>query len=288
MDNQKFIDWLNGDYPMLQEIFGEWLAKLIQFGAQVLLAIVVFLLGRYLILFIKKSLKKGLTKRNADPTISNFILSVTQLSLMVVLVVVVIGVLGIEVVTFAALLASVGVGVGMALSKQLQNFAGGIVMVFTKPISVGDSIEAQGVSGTVEAIEIFHTLVKTFDGKRVYIPNGSLSDGVIINYSRLDRRRLDWTFSIEYDEDFERVYTLLKKMIDEDDRILTDPGAAIHLDKLNDSSVDVLVRVWCKSSDYWSLYWDFNKKVYKAFTDEGIIIPFQTITIFDPKSKNKA
>lgn len=272
----EFLDTLT---PTYQTLFGGWLATIIQFGIKVLMALAVFFIGKFLIRLVKRAVARALSQKSLDTTVTNFIQSVVSIALMLVLIVVVIGVLGIEVVAFTAILASIGVGVGMALSKQLQNFAAGIIMIFTRPIRVGDTIEAQGVSGTVDAIEIFHTLLRTFDGKRVYIPNGPLCDGVIINYSELDLRRVEWTFAVEYSSDFDSVRTLLDELISKDSRVLPDPAKEIELHMLADSSVKILVRAWCNRADYWALYWDFNRLVYREFNLRHISFPFPTVTI---------
>lgn len=272
-------NWLQKVQEMHSELFGEWVSKLIQFGIKLLAAILIFIIGRFVISLIRKALNRSLRSHDVDSTVSNFVKSVVSIGLTIVLILIVVETLGIEIVTVAALMASIGVGVGMALSKQLQNFAAGIVMIFTRPVRVGDAIEAEGVGGVVDAVEIFHTTIKTFDGKRVFIPNGKLCDGVITNYSRLPLRRLDWTVSVMYCTDYDMVMNELRQLVEKESRILREPPYAVHLNKLNNSSVDVLVRVWCKSEDYWDLFWDFNRAIYNEFNKKGISFALPTYNI---------
>jgi small conductance mechanosensitive channel len=200
--------------------------------------------------------------------------------LLVMLLLAVIGKLGIELTGFAALLASAGVAIGMSLSGNLQNFAGGLIILLFRPYKVGDYIEASaGVAGTVKEIQIFHTILTTVDNKVIYVPNGSMNSAVITNYSHLDTRRVDWTFGIEYGEDFDRVRQVLLGLIQADPRILKSPEPFIELGELADSSVNVTVRVWVKSGDYWDVFFYMNQAVYATFNKEGIGFPYPHLTV---------
>lgn len=159
----------------------------------------------------------------------------------------------------------------MALSGNLQNFAGGLMVLLFKPYKVGDVIEAQSVSGTVKEIQIFHTILTTFDNKVIYVPNGALSSGVITNYSNQATRRVDWVFGIEYGEDYERVKSVIERLAARDERIPIRFHYSLHA--LADSSVNVTLRAWVKSEDYWGVYFDMNQKVYETFNSEGISFP---------------
>ena len=190
------------------------------------------------------------------------------------------GKLGIELTGFAALLASAGVAIGMALSGNLQNFAGGLIILLFRPYKVGDYIDAStGASGTVKEIQIFHTILITPDNKMVYVPNGAMSSGVITNYSNLDTRRIEWNFGVDYGEDFEKVEKILRNIIKADQRILTAPAPFIELGELAASSVNIKVRVWVKSSDYWDVFFYMNQTVYATFNKEGINFPFPQLTV---------
>ena len=168
----------------------------------------------------------------------------------------------------------------MALSGTLQNFAGGVMILLFRPFKVGDYIEAQGVAGTVKQIQIFNTVVATPDNKIILLPNGAVSTGIINNYSREPKRRLDMTFSISYGNDFEKAKAVLQRLIAEDARVLNDPAAPfIELGELAASSIDITVRMWCNQADYWGIKFDLNKKVYETFPKEGLEFPFQTFTV---------
>jgi len=248
-------------------------------GRRLITAIIIFLVGRLLVSLINKLVRKILIKRNVDLSIRTFLGSMTNILLTVLLIISVVGALGVETTSFAALLASAGVAIGMALSGNLQNFAGGLMVLLFKPYKVGDVIEAQNVSGTVREIQIFHTILTTFDNKVIYIPNGALSSGVITNYSNQSTRRVDWVFGIEYGEDYERVKAVLERLVRNDPRILPDPAPFIALHALADSSVNITLRVWVNSEDYWAVYFDFNKNVYETFNREGIDFPYPHITV---------
>jgi small conductance mechanosensitive channel len=167
----------------------------------------------------------------------------------------------------------------MALSGTLQNFAGGVIILVLKPFKVGDYIEAQGYSGSVKEIQIFNTILKTPDNKIIIIPNGGLSTGSLTNYSAEPQRRVDFIFGIGYGEDVDKARQLLRKLITDDTRILQDPEPFIAVNKLGDSSVDIVVRVWAAAPDYWGIYFDLQEKVYKSFTREGLNIPFPQMDV---------
>ena len=232
-------------------------------GGRIIGAVIIFVVGRFLISFIKKLVSKLLMKRHIDAGIQSFVKSLVNILLTILLIIAVIGKLGVETTSFAALLASAGVAVGMALSGNLQNFAGGLIVLLFRPFKVGDWIESQGVSGTVREIQIFHTILTTADNKVIYIPNGALSSGTVTNYSREDTRRVDWVIA--------------------DSRILNTPAPFVALHALDASSVNIVIRVWVKSSDYWGVYFDMNKTIYTVFNEEGIGFPFPQLTVHQAK-----
>lgn len=247
-------------------------------------ALLVFIVGRFLISLINKLVQRVLLKRNIDPSIKTFVGSLIHIVLMILLIVSVVGALGVQTASFAALLASAGVAIGMALSGNLSNFAGGLIILIFKPYKVGDFIEAQNLSGTVREIQIFHTVLTTTDNKVIYIPNGSLSSSAVINYSYQQVRRIDWTFGVEYGTDYAKVKGVLEDILAKDERILQEPAAPfIAMSQLADSSVNYVVRVWVKSSDYWNVYYDITRIVYERFNAEGIGFPFPQLTIHQAK-----
>lgn len=252
-------------------------------GKHLISAIIIFIVGRFLISFLQRMVANIMIKRKVDPGIQSFVRNVMSILLTILLVVAIIGKLGIETTSFAALLASAGVAIGMALSGNLQNFAGGLIILILRPFKVGDWIETQGESGTVREILIFHTLLTTADNKVIYIPNGALSSGTIVNYSREETRRVEWIVGVEYGEDYDKVESAVRTILAADQRILTTPAPFIALHALDASSVNVVIRVWVKTSDYWNVYFDMNKKIYAEFNKAGIGFPFPQLTVHQAK-----
>ena len=251
----------------------------IRAGERILIAILVFVVGRFLISLLNKFIRRLMDKRKVDVSIKTFVKSLVNILLTILLIISVVGALGVETTSFAALLASAGVAVGMALSGNLANFAGGLIILLFKPFKVGDYIEAQGTGGTVKEIQIFHTILATPDNKMVYIPNGSLSSGAVTNFSRQTTRRVDWTFGVDYGEDYDKVKAVIETIIARDSRILTDPAPFIALHALADSSVNIVVRVWVESPNYWEVYFGINQAVYATFNEKGINFPFPQLTV---------
>jgi len=251
----------------------------IQAGGHILKAVIVFLVGRFLIRMLNRLVRRLMDKRNVDISIKTFVRSLVNILLTVLLIVSVVGALGVETTSFAALLASAGVAVGMALSGNLQNFAGGLIILLFKPYKVGDWIDAQNVSGTVKEIQIFHTILTTADNKLIYVPNGALSSGVVTNYSNQTTRRVEWIVGVDYGEDYNKVEKVVREVLAADKRILDDPTPFIALHALDASSVNVVARVWVNSADYWGVYFDINKAIYATFNEQGINFPFPQLTV---------
>lgn len=248
-------------------------------GEKIIVAIIVYIVGKLLIKLIKNLFERIMERRKLDPGVKTFFGSMLNILLTILLIISVIGALGVNTASFAALLASAGVAIGMALSGQLQNFAGGLIILIFKPYKVGDYIACQNTEGTVKEIEILHTILTTNDNKTIFIPNGGLSSGTVINYSRNATRRVDLTFGVEYGTPFEKVEKTLKEIIDADSRILKEPAYAIAMSQLADSSVNISVKVWVSTENYWAVYFDLNKTVYATFNEKGIGFPFPQLTI---------
>ena len=266
------------------EIVNDFIAKAlnagIDLGGRILAALIIFIIGKFLINWANRLFATMLQKRKVDASIQSFLKSIVNITLLVMLFLAVIGKLGIELTSFAALLASVGVAVGMALSGNLSNFAGGVIILVFRPYKVGDYIEAStGASGTVTDIQIFHTVLTTPDNKVIFAPNGAMSSAVVTNYSRKETRRLDFTFGVEYGTDFELTKSIIQEIINKDSRILKDPAPFIELGALADSSVNITVRIWVNASDYWAVNFDMNKNVYATFNEKGISFPFPQLTV---------
>ena len=263
------------------------LSKLLDWGIEVgkdlLGAIIIYIVGRFIIKQVGRLLARILEKRKLEISVQTFLRSLVSILLNLILAFAIVSRLGVETTSFAALLASAGVAIGMALSGNLSNFAGGLIILVFKPFKVGDYIEGQNANGTVREIQIFHTILTTVDNKVIYVPNGALSSNAITNYNKQETRRAAWVFGVEYGEDFEKVKAVLQRIIDADPRILKDPAPMIALGALSASSVDIKVRAWAKTADYWDVYFDMNKIVYDTFNKEGIGFPFPQLTVHQAK-----
>ena len=248
-------------------------------GKSILLAAVVAIVGYYIVRFINNLVARILERRNVEPTVQSFLKSFVNITLLILLILTVVSTLGVNTTSLAALLASAGLAVGMALSGNLQNLAGGIILLLFKPYKVGDYIEAQGVSGTVKAIQIFHTILTTPDNKELFIPNGALSSGNITNYSKNDLRRVDMVVSVEYGTDTEKVKQVTQELLRSDSRILKDPAPFVAVNELGDNGVFFSIRVWVNGSDYWNVFFDTNERIYNEVNKQGIGFPFPQIQI---------
>ena len=265
---------------MVNEFIAKALNASIDLGGRILAALIIFIIGKILVNWANKLFAKMLEKRKVEPSIQSFLKSIVNITLLVLLFLAVIGKLGIELTSFAALLASAGVAVGMALSGNLSNFAGGVIILVFRPYKVGDYIEAStGAAGTVTDIQIFHTVLTTPDNKVVFAPNGAMSGAVVTNYSRKDTRRVDFLFGVEYGTDFNQAKSIIMEVINQDGRILKDPAPFVELGALADSSVNITVRVWVNAADYWAVNFDMNKNVYATFNEKGISFPFPQLTV---------
>lgn len=252
---------------------------LINFGFKLGVAILVFIIGKFLIKSIYKWLRKVMTHRNTDASLTTFILSLVKITLYFVLIIIVVGILGIETSSFLALFASAGVAVGLALSGTLQNFAGGVLILLLKPYKVGDFIEAQGFTGTVKEIQIFNTVINTPDNKAIIIPNGGLSTSSINNYSLENRRRIDWTVGVAYGTDFAAARALILGLLAAEEKLLTDVAPAVYINELADSAVNLTVRAWVGTADYWDVFFRMNEIFYRELPEHGIEFPFPQLDV---------
>lgn len=259
--------------------FDKILNSIVHYGVQIVIALVILIVGLWVIKMIQSGISKGMDKRGTDPSLKGFLLSLSGMALKIMLVIAVISQLGVETTSFIAVLGAAGLAVGMALSGTLQNFAGGAMILIFKPFKVGDYIEAQGYAGTVSEIQIFITVLKTPDNKTIIIPNGGLSTGSLVNYSAEETRRVDWTFGIGYGDDADKAQELMKKMLEEDSRVLKDPEVFVEVSALADSSVNFAVRAWVNAADYWGVYFDMNKRIYQEFDKAGLNIPYPQMDV---------
>ena len=254
-------------------------------GLRLLYAVIILIIGLWIIKRLGKLIRKAMMKREFDPSLSSFLISLLDVSLKVLLVITVASMLGIQMASFVAILAAAGLAVGLALSGTLQNFAGSVIILLFKPFKVGDFIEAQGHMGTVKEIQIFNTILNTPDNKQVIIPNGGLATGSMTNYSALPTRRVDMTFGIGYSDDIDKARDILNRLLNEDERVLKEPAPFVAVHELGDSSVNFVVRPWVEAANYWGVYFDLTEKVKKSFDAEGISIPFpqRDVHLFNEK-----
>ncbi len=247
----------------------------IEYAPKLALAILTLVVGMFVINAFVRFLKKTMTKREVDPSLIPFTSSLIGTLLKVMLLVSVASMVGIETTSFVAILGAAGLAVGLALQGSLANFAGGVLILLFKPFKVGDVIETQGFTGIVQGIQIFNTIMNTFDNKKIIVPNGAVSSGPITNYSAEEFRRVDMEFGIGYDDDIKKAKNILSDLIAADSRVLQEPAAPfIALKELGESSVNFTVRVWSKAEDYWGIYFDMQENVKLTFDKEGISIPF--------------
>ena len=251
----------------------------LDFGQRLLICIIIYIVGKKLIRFLNKALGKLMSSRKLDASVISFLNSLIDILLTVVLLITIINILGINNSSFLALFASFGVAMGMALSGTMQNFAGGVMILLFRPYKIGDYIQAQGQEGTVKSIQIFSTVLVTVDNRTVYVPNGGLSNNIIVNYNNQNTRRIEWTIGVEYGTDYDKAKSILQSILSSDKRVFSDPSPYIALKALSESSVDLLIRAWVTRPDYWDVYYDINEQIYKVFEANGINIPFPNVTV---------
>lgn len=247
---------------------------IIVFLTNALMALIVLLLGLWLINLGAKGLQKLFIIRGVDESLHHFLTNIFSVSLKIVLVISVISVLGVETTSFIAVIGSAGLAIGLALQGSLANFAGGVLILTIKPFKKGDYITSMGDSGTVHIINIFNTILKTPDNQTVHIPNGKLANSTIINFTEEPHRRIVIPCGISYDEDIERVKNVLWKIIEEEERIIPEPAPQVVVTGFGDNAVNLAVRVWAKREDYWDVNFSLNEQIKKRFNENDISIPF--------------
>jgi small conductance mechanosensitive channel len=250
-----------------------------QYGLRLLGAIVVLVIGLWIIKILVRSSQRLMIKSKIDASLSSFLKSMIDILLKIMLIISVMSMMGIQMTSFIALLGAAGLAVGMALSGTLQNFAGGVMILIFKPFKVGDFINAQGYSGSVQEIQIFITMLTTPDNKTIIIPNGPLSNGSLTNFSAQPKRRVDWSFGISYGNDYDTAKKMLLDMMKEDKRILSNPEPFVALGELADSSVNITVRAWVNAADYWDVFFDMNEKFYKNADKFNLSMPFPQMDV---------
>jgi small conductance mechanosensitive channel len=261
------VDDVGRLWAQIQEIVTVW-------GLKVIAAVAIFIVGRWIAMFMRRVIRRLMERANVESIITGFVSSIAYISLLAFVVIAALGQLGIQTTSFIAVLGAAGLAIGLALQGSLANFAAGFLMIIFRPFKVGDFIEGAGVAGIVEEIQIFTTTLKTPDNKIIIIPNAKLSGDNIVNYSTQETRRVDMSVGVAYDSDLSHVKKVLNDIISQDERVLADPPPQVVVAELADSSVNLVVRVWTKSGDYWAVKCDMTETIKNRFDAEGINIPF--------------
>lgn len=280
-DTQKLIEHVTT--TPAEELLKELLSDIIQFGLKVLAALLIYCVGAWIIKKIKKILSNIFAKRHTEKAIASFTMSLVSITLTILLIILTVGTLGVNTTSLAALLAAGGMAIGMALSGTVQNFAGGIMLLVFKPFKAGDFIEAQGFSGTVSEVNIVSTKLRTTDNRTIVLPNGALSGGTINNISQNPTRRVEWKVTVEYGSDVQTARKLVLGMLASDKRVLTGSDAPaepnVSLSALLDSSIELQIRCWVKTEDYWDVLYAINEQIYNELPQNGISFPFPQLDV---------
>ena len=261
---------------------------IIGFGLKLLVAIFIFYIGRWVALGVSRLVGKALLLRHVDRAVVSFLSSIVYAAVLIAFTLMALSQLGIQTASFLAILGAAGLAVALALQGSLSNFASGVLIIVFRPFKSGDLVEVAGISGVVERIDIFQTIFKTGDNKKIIVPNSQITGGAIVNYSAEKRRRIDLTISISYDSDLRVAKQILHDILQADSRVLKDPAAVIAVGALADSSVQLIVRPWVEATDYWAVYWDSLEKIKLQFDAAGIEIPFPQMSLHMKPHKDEA
>ena len=264
---------LNAEVDHLVKASQAWIPMIMEYGSRVLLAVITLGIGWWLINKVTQKLGGLLALRNADLALQGFISSLANIILKVLLVVSVASMIGVETTSFVAAIGAAGLAIGLALQGSLANFAGGVLILLFRPFRIGDWIEAQGVAGTVDSIQIFHTVLRTGDNKTVIVPNGNLSNGIITNTNRQPTRKVVFDVGVDYEADLQKARQVLLDLA-KDERVMQDPAPQAVISTLGDSSITVSLRVWVKTADYWDVMFMLNELSRDRLKAAGIDIPF--------------
>ena len=246
----------------------------VEFGIKVLVALVIFFVGRIVARLLTRGLRKFMQAQEIDKILETFVCNLAYWALMIFVIIAAINQIGVQTTSLIAVMGAAGLAVGLALQGSLSNFAAGVLIVVFRPYRVGDWVEAAGISGSVEQVQILTTILKTGDNKKIIVPNSQIMSGIITNYSANHTRRVDMTVGVSYDDDLDKVRATIEELVDADERILGDPACTIAVSELDDSSVNFVIRPWVKTSDYWGVMFDLTEAIKKRFDKEGISFPF--------------
>lgn len=267
------------DEEFVRGIGGEMLNWLVWTGIKFLISLVIYYIGRWLLGKLVRIIDAVMTRREVEVSLHSFILTAIKTLGYVLLVLIIVSVLGFNSSSFIAVLASMGLAIGMALSGTLQNFAGGVMILVLRPYRVGDYIEAQGVSGTVSSISLFNTVIHTTDKKTIYIPNNAISTSIINNYSTSTTRRCSWKISVSYGDNYDTIREAMYAIIHRDGRALETPAPYVRIDVLADSAVIIEARAWVLNSEYWDFYDAITEAFYKELPQHGANFPFPQLDV---------
>lgn len=273
------IEQLSKDVSKLSQIGSDLIDKAVAFGIDIIIAVIIFVIGKFIIKFILKFVDRIFAKSSADEGVAKFIHSVLKVALYIILAITICGQIGIETTSFAAIVASGGLAIGLAFEGSLSNFAGGVMILIMKPFTVGDYIESNGVEGTVYKIDIFYTSLKTVDNKSVKLPNGTLSNSILTNYSMNEKRRVDVEVGIGYDDNIELARKELERVMNSYSNIMRDEANAVVVKNLADSAIIMEVRVWVPTEYYWDCKFYLNENIRVSFDKAGISIPFNQLDV---------
>ncbi len=258
----------------------------IPWGINIVFAVAIFLIGKAVIKILIKLLRTMLAKSRMDEILIDFISSIINGILILFIVIAALGQLGVDTTSLIALLGAAGLAIGLSLQSSLQNFAAGVMLILFHPFKNGDFVEAGGTSGIVEKINIFSTVMRTVDNREVIVPNGSIYEGTITNYSARETRRVDMVFGIGYNDDIKRAKGIIQGILEADERVLKEPESLVAVGELGDSSVNFNVRPWVKSDDYWPVYFDLHERIKLAFDQNGISIPYPQMDLHIDKGES--
>lgn len=265
------------------------IAQLIQtyvlpWGINIVMALAIFIIGKYVVRIMTNIAKKLMTKAKVDSILVNFIGSIINTVLLLFVVIASLDQLGVDTTSLIALIGAAGLAIGLALQGSLQNLASGVMLIIFRPFNAGDLVEAAGVTGVVEQIGIFTTTMRSGDNREIIVPNGSIFGGTITNLSKRSTRRVDMVFGIGYDDDIKKAKEIISRILAEDERVLNEPAPLVAVGELADSSVNFNVRPWCSTADYWGVYFDTHEKIKLTFDAEGISIPYPQMDIHQDKA----
>jgi len=261
---------------------------ILSFSLKLLVAIIIFYIGRWVALGVSRLIGKALLLRHVDRAVVSFLSSIVYAAVLIAFALMALSQMGIQTASFLAILGAAGLAIALALQGSLSNFASGVLIIVFRPFKSGDMVEVAGISGVVERIDIFQTIFKTGDNKKIYVPNSQITGGPIVNYSAEKRRRVDLSIGISYDSDLRLAKQILQDILQADSRILTDPAPVIAVGALADSSVQLIVRPWVDAANYWPVYWDVLEQIKLQFDAAGIEIPFPQMSLHMKPTKDNA